>query len=41
MILLKTIPCDHNAGQYENIIFWKYDKFQFFGNNPSKLKFRP
>jgi len=31
---------DHNAGQYQSIIFFKYDKFQLFGNSPSKLKFR-
>ena len=31
---------DHSAGKYQNIILWNYDKFQLFGNDARKLKFR-
>jgi len=35
-----TMSRDHNAGQYQNTILRNYDKFQLFGSNASKLKFR-
>jgi len=35
-----TMSHDQNAGQYQSIIFFKYEKFQLFGNSLNKLKFR-